>query len=300
MYPFEADMVELQNRYGSPDHLMMSAVAGRIKDAITGTPYKHRSDEIREALLYMAAAMLLGKIKKPKLAATFVEHDMLIYANEACATKSDSMIELADRRYGLGIAVPDSVPDDMYEPVWSISLQGYLRSIPKDGIWDLSNRHMSHGIIQISFKELNRLASNIIGKELTKNFQRASYNDEIENDAVEIITDALAKNNPNIPNSTAMPPCMLYCQRTLADGEHVPYNGRFALAAFHGKRGMPPDKIAVLFENAPDYKEGVTNMHIGNILDKKLMPYSCDKMEQYGLCKKHERCGAIKNPLSYR
>ena len=93
---------------------------------------------------------------------------------------------------------------------------------------------------------------------------------------------------------------MLHGGQVLEGGEHLTYNGRFTLAAYHGKRGMSHDDITALFENAPDYKESVTRMHVGNILKKGLMPYSCEKMEQYGLCKRHERCGMIKNPLSYK
>ena len=293
MYPFEANMPELTSRYENPDHTMMIVMAVRIRDSVTGTYYSHRkNDEDYEALLYMAAAMLLGKIGNSKLSTMFVEHDMLMYANEANTFKNDALIMFADGRYGLGI--------NMSEIPHSISLPGYLRCIPKDDMWDLTDQNLAHGRVQTSFEDLNKLASIIIGNEVAKKFQKASYHDEIDDDIIEIITDELYKQNPHHLITTAIPPCMFYCQRTLEKGEHLPYNGRFALAAFHGKRGMNPDDITSLFRNVPDYKESVTRMHIGNILDKNLMPYSCDKMEQYGLCKRHERCNEIKNPLSYK
>ena len=67
MYPFEADMKELQERYGSPSSTKISAITDRINCSLTRTAYKHRTtDETYEALLYIAAAMVLGKIKKTK------------------------------------------------------------------------------------------------------------------------------------------------------------------------------------------------------------------------------------------
>ena len=216
--------------------------------------------------------------------------------------KKHSLISMANKRYDLGIGVLEDESDNDAEPQYCMSVQGFLRSAPNDEMWDLHNHDLADGIIKLPLIMLNRLVSFIIGRELIKNFQKASYDGDINPKIIEKITDTMSENSPNRLhlNSTAIPPCMLYCKQTLENGEHLPYNGRFALAAFHGKRHMPPDDIVTLFENAPDYKEGTTRMHVGNILEKKLMPYSCGKMEQYGLCKRHERCGTIKNPLSYR
>ena len=322
MYPFEADMAELQKEYGEPDQDILETMAERIKCAITDTNYRHKKDYVRETLLYMAAAMLIGKIKNPALASIFVEHNMRMYAHETYnidrddndyTTKKHSLISMANKRYGLGIGLLEDehedisedtaeyMPENEPEPQYCISIQGYLRCIPKGDIWDLSKQDLSDGIVKLPFKVITRLASYIIEKELTEKFQKASYNDEIDGNILRIITDELGKHGQTYSNtSSAIPPCMLHCRQVMEGGEHLTYNGRFTLAAYHGKRGMSQDDIAVMFENAPDYKEGVTRMHINNILKKELMPYSCEKMEQYGLCKRHERCGMIKNPLSYK
>ena len=292
MYPFEANMAELVKRYCRPDGDMLREAAWQINYSITGKDYFHRNDTDHEALVYMAAAMLLGKIKNPKLTEAYVAHDMLIYAKEANASRDHALIAFADKRYGLGV--------DLSESPFDMSLQGYLRCIPKGDRWSLSRHGLSSGIVKVSFIELNMLASNIIRKELVGNFHKASYNGYIDGSIMNVITDELDRHVPKHVTSKAVPPCMLHCQQTMSSGGHLPYNGRFALAAFYGKRGMAQDDIVKLFEGTPDYKESVTRMHVNNILEKDLMPYSCDKMEQYGLCKRHERCHSIKNPLSYR
>ena len=97
---------------------------------------------------------------------------------------------MANKRYGLGIGIledehedvledtledaPEYVPENEPEPQYCISIQGYLRCIPKGDRWDLSKQNISDGIVKLPFKVITRLASYIIEKELTQKFQKAS------------------------------------------------------------------------------------------------------------------------------
>ena len=321
MYPFEANMAELQEKYGVPDQVDLESAANIIKHAINerldelenavdlmaemmaGTVvHKNenpmpRSNVESEAKLFMSAAMIFGKIKKPKLVTLFVHNYMKIYANEAHAKKTDLLIKFANDRYGLGIRLSMDRDRISNNGNHTISLQGYLCSAPYDNdTWDLENQQLSKGIITIPLIKINRIVSNIIGDELIKKFQKTTYDGHINPETLELVSESIKYRYI----SKEIPPCMVYCQQTMNDGEHLSYFGRFTLAAYHGMRGMPMDDIVNMFKNVPDFKENVTRTQIGNLMEKKLMPYSCEKMEQYGLCKRHDRCGKIKNPLSYK
>ena len=291
VYPFESNFSELEESYGKPDKFMLKAAARRIRQAVLNERYEH-GDVSFDSVLYVAAAMILGSIRDAKITGAFVRHDVNMYANEAVKSDSFELVEFADRRYGLGVERGDCL---------RVSLVGYLKCVTKRPGWDLAEHGLLNGTVRVSFLELNELAANAVRKEIVRKFSSVSYGGELPEGAMSIITGALKRKRDMFKiMSDAVPPCMEHCKATLAGGGHLTYNGRLALAAFCGKRGMEKGDIVRLFENSPDFKESVTTSQVTGILDKDLMPYSCEKMEMYGLCRRHDRCGNIVNPLSYR
>ena len=294
MYPFKASISKLEELYGTPKPPMLKIAARRIQKSILGKQYKHLNS-VSDEILYVAAAMILGKLKNAKVTETFVRHDINMYAVEAVDAEDEdekfALIKFANDRYGLGVEYGDCL---------RMSLTGYLKCVTKGTEWDLDAHDLSNGTVRVSFLELNVLAANVIRTEIALKFSKVSYDGEIPKDVLSIIADTLGEKKRALVVSGEVPPCMKHCKEVMARGEHLKYNGRLALASFCGKRGMEKDEIVRLFEGSPDFKESVTTSQVSGILDNDLMPYSCEKMEQYGLCKRHDRCGNITNPLSYR
>ena len=289
-YPFEANLAKLIGLCGMPDSDIQLQAAKRITASIDGKPYRHLCDGEFESLAYVAAAMLLSQIGDKKLTATYIEHDMKAYVAES--EDDNRLMWFANKRYGLGV--------DVSKPTPTISLAGYLHCIPpRTKKWKLSGRVVSGGRVDVEQDELNELAGSAIRDELVKKFNNIKFEGPASDDAIDAVKKKLSARFVNRGIARGIPPCILHCEMILATGQHLTYNGRFALAAFHGKRGMQPDRIARFFETSPDYNERVTKTQVNGIVGKELMPYSCGTMEQHGLCKRHERCGSIKNPLAY-
>ena len=181
-----------------------------------------------------------------------------------------------------------------------MGIVGYLNGVLDGDEWGLANRSILRGRIKVSVPEMAQLAASHIGKELAKKFTEARWNGSVHEAAWKIAKSALDSSRPKMMHSDAIPPCMAECAAAMQRGDHLKYNGRFALASFHGKRGMSEDVIVDLYRGLPDFKEYVTRSQIRSITAKGLMPYSCSNMEMHGLCKRNASCGSIKNPLAYR
>ncbi|MEM1703777.1 MAG: hypothetical protein QXQ31_06960, partial [Zestosphaera sp.] len=96
-------------------------------------------------------------------------------------------------------------------------------------------------------------------------------------------------------------PCMKKLLEDCRNGINLSHNARVALAAYMLNVGYSVDEVVEVFRTQPDYNERVTRYQVNYIASydgegKPLIPYSCAKMKEMGLCVRD--CGT-KNPLNH-
>ncbi|MEM0129381.1 MAG: hypothetical protein QXG65_04390 [Thermoplasmata archaeon] len=84
------------------------------------------------------------------------------------------------------------------------------------------------------------------------------------------------------------PPCIQRMRRTLESGENLSHAGRFALAAFLHRAGVPPERIVDAYRGAPDFDEGITRYQVDHIVRRDggrgYEPPECATIRSHGLC----------------
>ncbi|MEM4003935.1 MAG: hypothetical protein QW836_10140 [Ignisphaera sp.] len=95
-------------------------------------------------------------------------------------------------------------------------------------------------------------------------------------------------------------PCMLKILEDCRKGINLTHNARVALAAYLLNIGFSVDEAVEVFRTQPDFKEKITRYQVNYIASydngKPLLPYSCAKMKEMGLCVRN--C-STKNPLNH-
>lgn len=98
-------------------------------------------------------------------------------------------------------------------------------------------------------------------------------------------------------NADAFPPCVASMYSQLLEGKNVPHMGRFILASFLNRVGMPKQQMLELFKKAPNFSARVTAYQLDRIVKQNYTPASCTKIRTYGLCTNPD-CN-VKNPLGF-
>ncbi|MEM4785156.1 MAG: hypothetical protein QXN88_05965 [Sulfolobales archaeon] len=96
-------------------------------------------------------------------------------------------------------------------------------------------------------------------------------------------------------------PCMKKLLEDCRNGINLSHNARVALTAYLLNIGFSVDEVVEVFRTQPDFNERVTRYQVNYIASydgegKPLLPYSCAKMKEMGLCVRD--CGT-KNPLNH-
>ncbi|MEM4976934.1 MAG: hypothetical protein QXT64_06405, partial [Desulfurococcaceae archaeon] len=96
-------------------------------------------------------------------------------------------------------------------------------------------------------------------------------------------------------------PCMKKLLEDCRNGINLSHNARVALAAYMLNVGYSVDEVVEVFKTQPDYNERITRYQVDYIASydgegKPLLPYSCTKMKELGMCV--AECG-VKNPLNH-
>ncbi|MEM4976597.1 MAG: hypothetical protein QXT64_04660 [Desulfurococcaceae archaeon] len=96
-------------------------------------------------------------------------------------------------------------------------------------------------------------------------------------------------------------PCMKKLLEDCRNGINLSHNARVALTAYLLNIGFSVDEVVEVFRTQPDFNERVTRYQVNYIASydgegKPLIPYSCAKMKEMGLCVRD--CGT-KNPLNH-
>lgn len=99
-----------------------------------------------------------------------------------------------------------------------------------------------------------------------------------------------------------MPPCMRRILNDLKEGIGPPHKARFAFASFALNLGVPQNVVCQAYRLTPNFNERKTEEQVQNIALNGYLPFSCEKMREYGVCEEDmplPLCKTIKNPLSF-
>ncbi len=180
-------------------------------------------------------------------------------------------------------------------PVWE-----YLLYTPRSPDYKLVNKELMQGNVKVSSHQRLRILEDAAKKRVESSPLPAlkEYPEEVKDAAKEALAymprEELAP--ASIP-SDDFPPCILKIIDDLRSSVNVPHNGRYALATYLVKAGLPDGQIAKLFQNAPDFSLETTTYQIKYILSKKYSAPSCATMDRCGICIAECRCGS---PVHFR
>ncbi len=172
--------------------------------------------------------------------------------------------------------------------------------------WKLVNRRVENGMVFLTPHETVRLIRKELDGYIGSRIRAAntpSLHKGFE-DKVNKLVGLAKKFTVSTTISTEYPPCIKHAIDVLENGENLSHSGRFMLAAFLLGREQSIDEIALLFKNAPDYKEKVTRYQINQIAGEtgsntKYSCPSCEKIKSNDLCFAIPECDNIINPIQF-
>ena len=292
-YPFIRESYEAAGTAYLDDPVIHAKAAGRVINAVRGIRTEYSDDDEYENMVFYSCLHLLARTRDANAWKKYLAHTMRHYAGKIRRDleKSDhAAVKFANASCGMDIrdgTVPVSV---------------YLRHMTRgDPYWRLVNREVDAGRVRCDDATMARLIANCAESGMLARREKITPDWRGPDSAISDIRAEREKTRRSGRLApAAVPPCMESCVLQLKNGENLTHMGRFAVAAFHSKRGMEEEDVAGMFQNAPDFDPSVTSYHVRDIRKKGMMPPNCSKMKLLGLCCPDEGCGGITSPLGYR
>ncbi|MEO2240594.1 MAG: hypothetical protein ABGY09_00830 [Euryarchaeota archaeon] len=165
--------------------------------------------------------------------------------------------------------------------------------------------HEPQGYLVMHFRTLARTFREDARRLTLRDLQRAPKSEELHETCLDLFPrlKRRVQRARRRAKKGGFPPCMRRLLERAQEGENLPHEARFALAAFLVNVGWDEDRIVEVFSNLPDFDEERTRYQVRHIAGKegsgtKYLPPNCDKMREWGLCENPDGCG-VKNPLTY-
>ena len=278
---------------------MQREAAMRLALALRGRDYSHTGDDEFERLVLCYTGPMLAHFRNGRLTRKYLAQESKIYArrfeNEMRLGNND-IIALASDRLNMDIDTSNN----------SVGVVTYLRHIVKgEPEWELVNQAVHGGRVFVTRRMIVQMIAAAIFAVIQKKIEGCVVRDItgrhpwVSADCLSQVREAIAAQERRAAPADGTPPCMLHCAKELEGGANLPHPGRFALAAFWGRREMEIEPIISLFANAPNFSRSKTAYQVNHIVGREMRPYNCDRMDTLGLCFRDDMCGNIKNPLQY-
>uniref|UniRef100_A0A7C1P0L5 DNA primase large subunit PriL n=1 Tax=Thermofilum pendens TaxID=2269 RepID=A0A7C1P0L5_THEPE len=183
------------------------------------------------------------------------------------------------------------------------------------GEWKLTNKVLERGYVEVSWRELVRLLETGVKKYVVSLVQKAEISGNIPEEVyrvVEEVSRAWSARQQDIRSvageissrrgEDALPPCIRELLHQQLSGRNLPHSARFALASFLLNIGFSVEEVLEVFRHSPDFREDIARYQVEHIAGLrgsrvKYLPYKCDNMRSYGLCR--WSCEGVKHPLQY-
>ncbi len=182
-----------------------------------------------------------------------------------------------------------------------VPVSSYLDSSVKIGsdTWRLANRDVRSGFVHgLSKKEIVRMILPQATDVLYGMIKSAKCSDNITlDDYVSQIRDIMPIHRS--VGVSGRPPCVIHAIQYMSQGENLSHFGRFLVASWLLRAGIPQEDVCGYFTGAPDYSKTITKSQVSHMAKSRYMVPSCKKIASAGLCCKDETCRNITNPVQY-
>jgi len=183
------------------------------------------------------------------------------------------------------------------------------------GEWKLINRVLEKGYVEVSWRELARLLETGVKKYIVNLVQRAEVSGSIPEEVYRIVEEvsrvwsarqqdvrSFIRDASSKRSEEAFPPCIRELLHQQLSGKNLPHSARFALASFLLNIGFSVEETLEVFKHSPDFREDIARYQVEHIAGLrgsrvKYLPYRCENMRSYGLCR--WSCEGVKHPLQY-
>ena len=178
-------------------------------------------------------------------------------------------------------------------PVWE-----YLLNTPRSIDYKLTVRELAGGRVKVSGHQRLRIIEEAVRKRVegAPLPKLKEWPTEVKEAAARLVK-LLPKEDiaPSAIATEDFPPCIHKLIEDLRTSVNVPHNGRYALAIYMVRAGLPDEQIVKLFQNAPDFSPETTAYQVKYIRQKGYSMPSCSTMDTYGTCIADCRCGTPTN-----
>ncbi|CQR49343.1 DNA primase large subunit [Haloferax massiliensis] len=179
--------------------------------------------------------------------------------------------------------------------------------------WRLVNRSLAGGAVRVTREELSELLREAVRRRVAEGLPFAVRG----SDAGDRLADALKPHVERLRNLLSdrgavnvvyvdsvdpdhFPPCVEALLARAQDGESLPNEAAFALAAFLVGVGLEPEAVGGVVgdANAEELEKRATVL--ADSSGSQYAPPTCETMQAYDLCvNRDDRCDTIKHPMKY-
>lgn len=284
-YPFSQEAKELiQGTVLSKRIIEMGAE--RVKKALKGVDTERvvlNETEMKEDIASFAAArMILGTLRNQFITNRFAVNESKIvrsHLNKADRETVNKIASIFGIREGRRLDIPT-----------------YLKYSPRSPHYQLINRRIFHGYVEVNESEKLRLIEEAVRKHIEEIPLVKDPPDAIKK-AGENLLGELPKTQTKITVKEGdHPPCIMKLFESIKKHENLPHHARWYLATYLLAIDMNEDQITALFSGLPDFSEKITRYQVAHAKKRGYNVPSCSTIMSYGLCCAVCRIG---NPIKW-
>ena len=285
-YPFSIEARQYLNDLNLNDKIVQLAIE-RIKNSLESKVTKkihiHESDRLDDLSSFAAARMILSFLRNSFITNRFaVSESKLAHSlidkneHEAKLLAATFLISPTERIVITGKVLTN--PDKLY-----LDIPTFLKFAPKSTHYQLINRKIFSGYVEISAGEKNRLIEEAIRKHIEK-LPVLKDPPEIIKSAANELLSLMPKKEKAEFKAGDYPPCIQRLLDGIQKHENLGHQARWYLANFLLSTGLTEDQITAIYSDLPDFSEKITRYQISHLIKKGYSTPSCATVMTYGLC----------------
>lgn len=285
-YPFSTEAKNYLEGLNLTEKIVQLALE-RIQHALESTSFKkihiHESDKIEDLSSFAAARMILSFLRNSFITNRFAVSESKLA--HSLIDKNENEAKTLAMNFGINPSERIVVNGKVISTTGKIYLDAatFLKYAPKSSHYQLINRKIFSGFVELNPSEKNRLVEEAIRKHIEK-IPVLKDPPEIIKSAAEKLLAALPKKEKIEFKEGDYPPCIARLLEGIQKHENLGHQARWYLANFLLSVGLTEDQITSIYTNLPDFNEKITRYQISHLVKKGYSTPSCSTVMTYGLC----------------
>ncbi len=178
----------------------------------------------------------------------------------------------------------------------------------KDKKFDLINRRLDNGFVEVNEDELITIARALLERKYAGTLNLSDVNlpeiivekaKLLKNEIKKIEGEISPKINVKFKTNQEIPPSIARIIQKIENKENTNHNERFVIASFFLNKGMHVEEIKKIFSHSSNYDEKKTSYYLDYLAKRKYTCPSYATMKSLGIWMSEEE-EKFKNPLAYR